>query len=59
MLGLTMLCWANYKWNTGVDGFNFYKGNNEKFLELYSPACTKLDSFDGELQGRSASRNEW
>lgn len=68
MLGLTMLCWANYQWNTSgrftlgtsVDGFNFYKGNNEKFLERYPPPPgTNLDSFDGELQGRWASRNEW
>lgn len=68
MLGLTMLCWANYQWNTSgrftlgtsVDGFNFYKGNNEKFLERYPPPPgTNLDSFDTELQGDWSARNEW
>jgi hypothetical protein len=64
----TCLGWCSYQeatsgrfaLGTSLDGFNFYKGNNEHFLDRYPPEPgTNLDMYDAELGGGYVITNEW
>jgi hypothetical protein len=68
--GLVLCClgWANFQNNhagkftlgTSLDGFNFYKGNNAKFLDRYPPEPgTNLDIYDNELAAGRHFESEW
>jgi hypothetical protein len=68
--GMVLCClgWANFQnihagkftLGTSLDGFNFYKGNNTKFLERYPPEPgINLDIYDNELAAGRHFESEW
>jgi hypothetical protein len=68
IIGLTPILWAThqhevsgrYSVGTSLDGINFHKGNNAKFLDRYPPPPpTNLDLFDDELSVGQRFSNEW
>jgi hypothetical protein len=68
IIGIAPVLWAihqhevsgRYSVGTSLDGINFRKGNNARFLERYPPAPgTNLDQFDNELSAGFVFSNEW
>lgn len=51
---------GRYAIGTSLDGINFHKGNNAKFLERFPPQPGRnLDEFDHELNVGHVFHNEW